>query len=123
MNYKIMGRNIAKIRTQNHLTQEQLAEKIDVSTVFISQIETAVRKPSLETIYKLSVALDCTIDTLIGNETLNSKCDEIAKLVDGRSNEELAFITGVMKDIMSRIENGKIKNDWFNVFCKVSPYS
>ena len=110
MNYKIMGKNIAKIRAKNHLTQEQLAEKIDVSTVFISQIETAVRKPSLETIYKLSVALDCTIDTLIGNETLNSKCDEIAKLVDGRTSEELAFITGVMKDILSRIEDGKIKN-------------
>jgi len=111
MNYKIMGRNVAKIRTQKHLTQEQLAEKIDVSTVFISQIETAVRKPSLETIYKLSIALDCTIDTLIGNETLNSKCDEIAKIIDGRSSEELAFITGVMKDILSRIENGRIKID------------
>lgn len=33
MNYEIMGRNIARIRNKNHLTQEQLAEKINISTV------------------------------------------------------------------------------------------
>jgi len=50
MDYILLGRNIAKARTKNGLTQEQLAEKTDVSTVFISQIETSVRKPSLETV-------------------------------------------------------------------------
>ena len=46
MNYKLMGKTIAEIRLKNHLTQEALAEKIDVSAVFISQLETTVRKPS-----------------------------------------------------------------------------
>ncbi len=80
MNYEIMGKNIARIRNKNHLTQEQLAEKINISTVFVSQIETAVRKPSLETIYKISIALNTTIDNLISNNTLQAKYDEIKLL-------------------------------------------
>ncbi len=110
MDYKTMGKNIAEIRSKNHLTQEQLAEKINVSTVFISQIETAVRKPSLETIYKLSIALNTTVDTLIGNDCLQTKYDEISKLLSGKTKEEIDFVTGVIREICSNIKDGKIKN-------------
>lgn len=108
MNYELMGKNIARIRNKNHLTQEQLAEKIGVSTVFISQIETAVRKPSLETAYKLSTALDTTIDTLIGNDNLETKYGEISKLLACKNSDELSFIIGVIREICSNIQDGKI---------------
>lgn len=108
MNYEVMGKNIARIRNKNCLTQEQLAEKVDVSTVFISQIETAVRKPSLETIYKISLALNTTIDTLIGNDSLQTKYDEILKLINNKNATELAFITGILREICANIQDGKI---------------
>ena len=111
MNYDAMGKNIAHIRTKNNLTQEQLAEKIEVSTVFISQIETAVRKPSLETIYKLSIALNTTIDTLIGNDSLEAKYDEIAQLLADKNSVELTFITGVLREICCHLKDGKLKID------------
>ena len=110
MDYKLLGKNIAGARLKNHLTQEQLAEKINVSTVFISQLETSVRKPSLETIRKLSLALNTTIDTLIGNDNLQAKYDEIAKLLSNRNEVELDFIIGILKEICSNISNGKIIN-------------
>lgn len=106
-----MGRNIARIRNKNHLTQEQLAEKTDVSTVFISQIETAVRKPSLETIYKLSVALNTTIDALIGNNNLQTKYDEIAKLLNDKNSDELTFIIGILREICSNLQDGRITHN------------
>ena len=108
MDYTTMGKNIAKIRNMNHMTQEQLAEKTDVSTVFISQIETAVRKPSLETMYRLSGALNTTIDTLIGNDNLQAKYDEIAKMLQNRSADELSFITGILREICLNIREGRI---------------
>ena len=104
-----MGKNIALERNRNHLTQEQLAEMVDVSTVFISQLETSVRKPSLETIYKLSVALNTTIDSLVGSETPQSRNDEIARLIAGRTKKELSFITTIIREICTNIENDKIK--------------
>ncbi len=103
-----MGKNIAKIRNKNCMTQEQLAEKSNVSTVFISQIETAVRKPSLETIYKISLALNTTIDVLIGNESTQSKYDEILKLISCKNTSELSFISGLLREVCSNIEDGKI---------------
>ena len=108
MNYKVMGRNIARIRSKNHLTQEQLAERINISTVFVSQIETAVRKPSLETIYKISTALNTTIDTLIGNDDLQTEYDEISKLLQDKNSEELSFITNVLREICSNLKDGRI---------------
>ena len=99
---------IIAYRKKCGLSQETLAEKIGVSTVFISQIETAVRKPSLETAYKLSTALDTTIDTLIGNDNLETKYGEISKLLACKNSDELSFIIGVVREICSNIQDGKI---------------
>lgn len=110
MDYKTMGKNIARYRIKNHLTQEQLAEKAEVSTVFISQIETAVRKPSLETMYKLSNALHTTIDAIIGNNASQAKYDEIIKLIENKSAAELSFIIGILNEICIHINDGRIIN-------------
>ena len=108
MNYKILGQNIAKIRIQNHLTQEKLAEKTGVSTVFVSQIETAVRKPSLETLYKISLELNTTIDFLIGNNSSQVYYDEIAMLIKDKNPLEISFITRVLREICRSIKDEKI---------------
>lgn len=108
MNYEIMGRNIARIRNKNHLTQEQLAEKINISTVFVSQIETAVRKPSLETIHKISVALNTTIDSLIDNNKIQAKYDEFLTLLQDKNADEISFILNVLREICSNIKDGRI---------------
>ena len=103
-----IAENLQMLRKEKGLTQEQLAEKINVSTVFISQIETAVRKPSLETVYKLSLALNTTIDSLIGTDNIQTKYDEIAKLLSDKNDTEIYFITCVLREICSNIKNGKI---------------
>lgn len=110
MNYTLLGRNIAARRIKNGLTQEQLAEQINVSTVFISQIETAVRKPSLETIYKISLTLNTTIDTLIGSENPQVKYDEILNFLHGRNSDELCFITCILREICTNLKDGKISS-------------
>lgn len=109
MNYAKMGRNIANMRILNRLTQEQLAEKIDVSSVFISQLETGVRKPSLETLYKISRVLGTTMDGLAGGENLQIKHGGIAALLCGRTSAEIDFITNIVREICNGIEDGKIK--------------
>ena len=53
MNYKLLGEQIRKHRKQKKYTLEQLAEKLDVSTTFIGQIERAKGIPSLETLVKI----------------------------------------------------------------------
>ena len=112
MDYEKLGKNISIARNKKHLTQEQLAEKIDVSTVFISQIETAVRKPSLETVYKLSLALNTTIDSLIGSDNIQTRYNEITMLLKGKNDNEVSFIINILREICANISDGKIVNNW-----------
>ena len=64
MDYQYMGRQIRKRRRELGQTQEWLAEQSEVSTSFIGHIERGSRKASLETLMKISLALQCTLDAL-----------------------------------------------------------
>ncbi len=54
----IFARNLKERRRKLSLTQAQLAEKIGVSTSFVTEIETSRKAPSFSTIEKISAALD-----------------------------------------------------------------
>lgn len=72
MNYELLGKHIREKRKEKNYTLEQLAEKLDVSTTFIGQIERAKGIPSLETLVKIANVLETSTDSLLfGN--LNSK--------------------------------------------------
>lgn len=58
MNYKDLGRRIRMLRQKQHMTQEQLAEKIDMSASFLGHIERGTRVSSLETLVKICNVLD-----------------------------------------------------------------
>ncbi len=65
--YDTIRRNIKKYRKLKGLTSAELAEMIDISHDFLRQIESekVKRNFSVETFYKLSVALDIGLDKLI----------------------------------------------------------
>lgn len=64
--YGIFSQNIKIYRKQNHLTQEMLAEKADLSISYIKQIESGneFKNVSLTSMLKLSKALGITIRDL-----------------------------------------------------------
>lgn len=59
-------KNIKKYRTRKKLTQEQLAEKSDLSVSYIKQIESGkeFKNITFNTCYKLAKALDINIEQL-----------------------------------------------------------
>ncbi|WP_010244118.1 helix-turn-helix domain-containing protein [Acetivibrio cellulolyticus] len=65
MDYKALGERIRKQRLKVNLTQEQLAEKIDMSYSFVGQIERGDRVLSLETLVRLANELSISVDYLI----------------------------------------------------------
>jgi transcriptional regulator with XRE-family HTH domain len=54
-----LGRNVARLRQSLNLTQEALAEKLDVSTRHIQSIEGGLRIPSLAVLTGLRKVLGC----------------------------------------------------------------
>jgi len=55
---KAFGKRVAEIRRARGLTQEQLAEKADVTPLSIAFIEQGRRWPRIATLYKLARCLD-----------------------------------------------------------------
>ena len=63
--YSAVGKRISLIRKNRGMTQEQLAEKAELSNIYISHIENSRSIPSLETLMKLCSALDITPDEVL----------------------------------------------------------
>ena len=62
--YKLLGKNIKARREECNLTQQELADKLNLSLNFVGKIEVAFSKPSLDTLIKIAQALDTTVSNL-----------------------------------------------------------
>lgn len=70
----MLNKNLKKYRNLKKLSQEEMAEKLDISRPAYTGYETGRRKPSLDMLYKISDILEVSIDDLSGikKESTNS---------------------------------------------------
>lgn len=69
--YELVSKNIKKQRQLKGLTQEQLAEKMNYSTQFISNIESKNHQTfSLGTLWRIALVLDIDISLLFNEKDL-----------------------------------------------------
>ena len=73
INYKQVGEKIKAKRKKLGLTQEQLAERCDLSVSYIAHIERGTKSLSLETAVKISNVLRISLDYLLLDELIDSK--------------------------------------------------
>ena len=98
LNYKHIGRRIRQERLRNRLSQEKLAEMTDSSPQYISHIENARKRASMEMIVRIAKALDISVDQILSENlsVTQYKCDaELTRLVSGCSNFERRVILDV----------------------------
>lgn len=113
MDYIQLGKNIKNARKKQYMTQEVLAETVNLSSVFISQIENGMRKPSLETVYNISKSLNVMVDELLNANEENFQIKEnpeLLLLLNNRSDNENRLIVDVARTILKNIKNDKIIN-------------
>ena len=63
--YVQLGENIRKLRKQGHLTQDELAERIEVDQKRVSKIERGEARPNLILCLKLANAFHVSVDALL----------------------------------------------------------
>jgi DNA-binding XRE family transcriptional regulator len=61
----IVGEVIAHFRRQKKISQEILSGLSDIGRTHLSAIERGARKPTLETLYKISCALDMNMSDIL----------------------------------------------------------
>ncbi|MGN0490058.1 helix-turn-helix domain-containing protein [Ruminococcus sp.] len=96
--YKL-GEKIRETRLNSCITQEKLAEMVDISTNFMSLIENG-RNMSVETLVKIADALGVTVDYLL-SDTMEVQSDkimtQIAQNLSTLSDDEKLFFLNVIK--------------------------
>ena len=65
IDYALLGKNIKYYRNQKKMTQEQLAEQVNLSLGFISQVERGVTSMSLDTLVDVCNSLDCSAGDIL----------------------------------------------------------
>lgn len=95
MDYRDMGLRIRMLRKTQHITQEALAEKLDVSPSFLGHIERGTRAASLETLIKLCHVLNTEPNYLLAS-FIDPSMDDTINVMDGITRKQLAklFLQG-----------------------------
>ena len=70
--YQDIGKRISSLRKLHHITQETLAERMNLSTKHISAVERGVSSLSLEKMIEICGILDCSLDYLILGKELGN---------------------------------------------------
>ena len=81
-----LGEKIKRLRKENNLSQEQLAEKLNVSRQAISKWEANKAYPDIENLILLRKIFDVTLDDLIIDEN-NIKSENINKSIESGNND------------------------------------
>ena len=63
---------IKKLREEFHMTQQELADKLNGAKSTIAMYENETRKPSMEVLIKLSEIFNCSIDYLLGKSDIKN---------------------------------------------------
>ena len=98
MDYYMIGQKIRKFRKGCGLSQEQLAEKVGISTTHLSHIETGNTKLSLPVFVDIAEALSVQTDELLYDTpsiNLSTKA-EILNVLDSRSTQDFYILRDII---------------------------
>lgn len=108
LDYARIGQRISELRKERNLSQYQLAELINVTYPYISHIETARKKPSLESLVRIATVLGVTLDRiLLGNQVtyISDYLPEILSQMEDCSQYEKAVIYDMVKSTKTTLRN------------------
>lgn len=104
LDYSILGKRIREERLRLNLTQEKLAEEVNISTAYLGQIERGERSVTLDKLIPISNRLGVTVDFLLSdyitpNDDIN--VNRLYQLLHDKSAAEKEMAINVLKLIFS----------------------
>lgn len=101
MDYYEIGQKIRKYRKEKGMSQEQLAEAVNISVTHMSHIETGNTKLSLPVLADIAQTLQVSTDELLFNRevTDGEAAANLVKLLSGCNAHQIKLICDVAKTI------------------------
>ncbi len=102
---KNIGLRIAKRRRQIGLTQEMLAEKMNVSVQMISNLERGNKAVKIENLIKISDILGITADYILkGSEALQN-CGELSEKINLLNEDDYGTVRALTEYLLKADES------------------
>ena len=102
---ELLGDTIRQARMDNKMTQEQLAEAINISPTHMKHIESEHRKPSVDVLFSLADVLSFSMDAML-METQSTdhakRVNEINLLMNKCTDEELDIFLAALRELMKQ---------------------
>lgn len=99
INYQRLGQRVKELRKSAGLSQDTLAEKCQISSNYISHIETAVGKPSLEVLFKIASVFHISMDFFL----LDTPSIPPQIFIDTQISEQLSECSPMTLQTVSKI--------------------
>lgn len=100
----IIGEQIRLAREQVKLTQEQLAERIEVSPQYISDAERGVVGVSISTLKKICTCLGVSSDQLLFQKKAETRAIALADKCNTLSDEQFAILAEIVNGFVKAID-------------------
>ena len=100
VNEQTVGARLRKLRLKNGYSQEDLAEYLDVSVGYVSNMERGTTKISLTTLVNISDFLGCDVSDLISKVSTNGNSylsEELGVLINSLSNHEKSTLLSLLQ--------------------------
>jgi len=108
--YKAIGKRIKIARIKADLTQERLAEALDVSPSHMSNIETGTTRVSLTLIVNIANVLSVTVDDLLCDSIKKARTpfeNDIAEIINDCDGYEIRVIADMAKALKESLRRDK----------------
>jgi len=95
----MIGDRIKELRARKNVTQEQLAEKVEINTKYLSSIERGKENPTLDIFIRIAKALDVDIGDVFNQleiEDPAKRLPAINALLDQASEEQLKTVLKIL---------------------------
>ena len=111
LDYFQIGQRIRKFRRAAGLSQEELAEKIDISTTHMSHIETGNTKLSLPVLTDIALHLDVRADDLLFDSPRAgrvSATEEILHTLDQCDETQLRIMADMIRELKITLDKNNV---------------
>ena len=90
VDYRLIGSRLKQERERQRKTQETVAEKVNITTVYLSKIENGKVHPTLDTLSAICTALNCDLGKILSDVSSESDLyqnEQIVKVFNSCSPE------------------------------------
>lgn len=102
---KVLGKVFKEYRLKNNLTQENIAEKLEISVKYISRIENGTGGVKVETLVNymniLGISPNVIFEKLIINDNIKPQL-ELSRKLSTLSAEKLLLVNGII-DLLNNV--------------------